>query len=150
MTACDGPLWIYLQDAWLGFLRARDSLTVRLGILVACKNKISIVTPLKVTKSDSTIGFSVVDLVEKRSGLWIFFLIGAFFDVWIQKVGCLYLNSASVTILILFLQATNQALMLSQEYISEIDRNPPESWPLTTVRFYGPSYFILKIIIFSH
>ena len=49
-------------------------------ILVACKNKISNVTPLKVTKSDCTIGFSVIDLVENKVWFMDFLLAWCFFS----------------------------------------------------------------------
>ena len=60
------------------------------------KNKKRIVPSPDVTKSDFTIGFSVVDLVKNEVWL-VHFLLECrdFSEVGIWKVGCLFINSAS-------------------------------------------------------
>ena len=48
---------------WIPSYEFKQNMT---SSMVACRNKLGIVTPLSVTKSDFTIGFSVVDLVENK------------------------------------------------------------------------------------
>ena len=64
--------WTYQINIWLIFWIFSNIYfgyflcNLFISRIVACKNKKLIVTPLAVTKSNFTVGFSVVDLVENK------------------------------------------------------------------------------------